>query len=291
MLDRGHTVIARFGFARASDATIAVLCVAVAIQLLLMRNARRVTSTASARTAAATSSPAPALSVGSRVTVNGIQWDRYPKTAVLLFWSTCQACNAHIEFYQRMSRQVKAHGRCGFVALSIEPSSNAANWLTANQIEPQTLLRIDQPASVGLLLVPTVLIVDSKGLVTDMWVATLDEEQQSRFLDRLNDRPDSERPVSNVTPVPEISATDLASVGGDPMMIDTRVRNDVTEARPGTFYIPADELGLRAVRELSQSRPIVIDCRGQRVVSCRSAAWDLSVLGFRNVTILRSEGE
>ncbi len=176
------------------------------------------------------------LSVGKVMTLGHVDWSECPKHVVLLVWSSCAACEAQADFYRTLSRMIRANGTRRLIVVAIEPLPSALAWLKEKRIEPDMTLRVDTPSSIGLLLVPSLVTVDSQGIVTDLWATSLDVETQSAFLDRV-DGPPSQlgRPLTNVTPVKEVAHSELRAPGEQLTLLDARPRRDITQRRSGVL--------------------------------------------------------
>lgn len=271
------------------DAAILLTCVVVGIQLIRFHSAAASAAESRTKLRVTANEPAPALSIGAVIKLDGVDWSKHPRQAVLLFWSSCHACESQVPFYRQLSRQLNGAHAVGFLGIGIEPLPTASEWLKKSDIRPERVIRVDKPSAIGLLITPTLLIVDSTGLVTDLWAGVMDAQTQGTFLERLSPKSAATVPITNVPDTPEIRSGQLAEVSGNPLMLDTRRRTDVTAPSQGALNIPADELWLRAPFELPQSRPIIIDCRNQQLVGCRTSAWTLTRMGISDIRILRSE--
>jgi rhodanese-related sulfurtransferase len=236
----------------------------------------------------ATADLPPPLVAGDKLAIPGIDWTTAERHAVILVWSTCPACELHRPFYKQISDTVHSTSALGLVGLPLDPLDIAHEWFATNGITPHQVARVVRPPDIGLLLVPTVMIVTSEGVVTDLWFASLDEAMRTRFLQRLA-QPSMHAPFTNTSRVTEQRASEFALTPGQ-LLLDIRDREESrVRPIPGAVNIPSDELQVRARAELGRSEGVAIACANQRLVSCRTTAWELAQMGVKTFAIVTLE--
>jgi rhodanese-related sulfurtransferase len=234
--------------------------------------------------------PVEILGLGSSLKLDGWTWSTRAEHVVLLLNTTCGACNAEASFYRVLSSVVRSSNDFGFLVLSADSEGRARSWLAENGIEPQASLHVAQPVALGFLAVPTIMIVDRAGTVTDMLVNVLTGSEETALLDRITHQ--RRDPVTNVTPVRETTAREWRAAGGSGRAVVVNVADRAVFSEPAAkneLHIPWDELWLRAPQELPKNRPIVLDCSLISLFNCRATARLLTSAGFANVMLLKSQ--
>ena len=148
-------------------------------------------------------------------------------------------------------------------------------WLADNGVTANRIVEVREPLSLGFSITPTLLAVNSAGLVTDVMIGQLTAPEMDRVLAELDGN--TSEPLDNSGYAREISREEFNRLTHQdgPLVIDVRDRRAYDgERRPNRLYIPYDELAERARIEVPDS-PIIVDCsesEDRRVHRCRLAA-------------------
>ena len=171
--------------------------------------------------------------------------------------------------------------------LTDEPAEEMTRWLAANDIQVTRVLSVSEPYRLGLLVIPTLLIADHTGTVSDILVGEPAPELGATFISRLVGE-SSVPPVNNSNYAEEIDTATLAQRARQhPVtVLDIRSRQDFAAAHwPGALNIPQDELQTRADQELDPTTPIILDCHRAESLQCRVAGRELRGLRTTAVSI------
>lgn len=206
----------------------------------------------------------------------------------VLVSTECASCNESLGFYRRLAKVVAATPDADLTFLSDEPSSKVKGWLKKAEITEALVKRVASPARDGFVLTPTVIVLDSNGLVTDLIHGELPVADEELLLRRIRDR---SAPAVVRDPLPResrLADVNLEAVRSSYQVIDIRSRA-TRDWWPtfATHRIPKDELPMRALAELDRSGPVAIDCANEDLVRCRIAGSDLWSLGFGDVLLIR----
>jgi rhodanese-related sulfurtransferase len=246
---------------------------------------RYVVSTRAADTARADVSPP--VQPGQPLRLEGVEWSAADHTVVVLVSPTCPACNASSAFFQRLTQAVRATPKARLAFIAAEPILDVEAWLQQRNISAQAVIHVSKPVSLGFFIVPSLVIVDSRGIVTDLMANRLTDGEQARVLARVTDP--ASPALNNAVAARELSKTDFEHLIASerPIVLDVRDRDSFHRAsRPGAVNIPLDELALRAPFELANRTAVAIDCDGVPILSCRQAAMVLTDDGGRPVWLL-----
>lgn len=112
----------------------------------------------------------------------GVDFTVSSKTLIMALRSDCGFCQESMPFY----RQLLAHDRDGLQVVVASPIGDTKihNYLDSERVMPDDVVFV----AAGILPVsgtPTLLAVDSEGLVTHSWLGLLDAEREADVLDVL----------------------------------------------------------------------------------------------------------
>lgn len=127
----------------------------------------------------------PPCRVGERLaSIPGAPFAAATRTLLLAFNPDCPYCEKSAPFYRELSRRAAANPHVRLVGLGLGDLDEAKRYLADRSITPAALI---PSASSGLRIrsVPTLITVDSQGLVTGVWTGYLDEEAQEAVLREL----------------------------------------------------------------------------------------------------------
>lgn len=122
----------------------------------------------------------PTVAVGTNLhdRVTGVDWDRNGRTLVIAMSTRCHFCTDSAPFYRRLRKEAAG---IRVVAVFPETVSEAEHYLSSNGVHPDQVKQISLPA-LGIHGTPTMLLVDNKGSVQNVWVGKLETDQQNKVL-------------------------------------------------------------------------------------------------------------
>ena len=112
-------------------------------------------------------------------------WDSHPTTLVLGLRQDCHFCQASMPFYKRLS-DAEHSGRLHAHMLTVMPDAadSAAVYLHSNGLDTQHLF--GHPlGDINVLGTPTLMLVNSRGMVTQAWVGQLTQSQEKDVTNAL----------------------------------------------------------------------------------------------------------
>jgi thiol-disulfide isomerase/thioredoxin len=116
---------------------------------------------------------------GTTISLPGISFADGHDSLVLVVSTTCHFCQESLPFYKQLSEKV--HGKVDLIAVIPEPETEARKFLADAGVQPEQVVKAI-PGSIGVRGTPTVLFVDGKGTVKNVWKGRLDEEGQKQLL-------------------------------------------------------------------------------------------------------------
>src|SRR6266446_340752 len=121
------------------------------------------------------------LKAGTTLSLPGIRWDKQSKTLILALSTACHFCSESGPFYQRLVEQSK---KTHLMAVLPQSVNDGKRYLSGLGV---TLEDVDQNAlgSLGVHATPTLILVDSKGMVTDFWIGKLPADKERDVLSKI----------------------------------------------------------------------------------------------------------
>lgn len=116
---------------------------------------------------------------GTTITLPGISFANGRDSLVLAVSTTCHFCQESLPFYKQLSEKVR--GKIDLIAVLPEPESEAKKFLADAAVQTDAIVKAI-PNSIGVQGTPTVLLVDGKGKVKNVWMGRLDEAGQKQML-------------------------------------------------------------------------------------------------------------
>ncbi|HTX33830.1 MAG TPA: hypothetical protein VME43_02380 [Bryobacteraceae bacterium] len=125
--------------------------------------------------------PAEALLVGKHVSVEG-PWDKSRLTVLVAMTTHCRFCLASMPLYQRLS-QMSGGAKSGWALMiaSPEPAEDVRRFLSGEHIAAAGVIHTDL-RSLGVTGTPTLLIIDSKGVIGRVFVGRLSDARERQLL-------------------------------------------------------------------------------------------------------------
>jgi hypothetical protein len=106
--------------------------------------------------------------------VEGLDFREVPSTAILFLQSTCKFCTDSMPFYRRLS-EIPRRGR--LVVMGTESRERLEAYLAAHQFKPDRVIVVT-PQATKVRGTPTILVVDTNGVVVEAWGGQLDSARE-----------------------------------------------------------------------------------------------------------------
>jgi rhodanese-related sulfurtransferase len=228
-----------------------------------------------------TPSPNYQLTTNAKLRINGINWADSDRTVLLALSKECKYCSKSAEFYRRLAEGIASQPRTRLLAVFSEKDLEAEGYLKQLEL-PIRELRYVSFSSLGIKNVPTLAILDSNGVVTDMWVGKLAPFAEKALLSKLS--------LADTRSPDEWSMSEAAlehKLANKEQLVLLDIHDRTAYAknpRDGARNIPLDELPVRAQNELPLDQTIVI--YGNDPSELDLAYSILETQGFSHVLIL-----
>lgn len=111
--------------------------------------------------------------------ISGVDWSRNGRTLILPISTQCHFCKESTPFYRRLRAEI---GRgLQTVVLLPQPVAAAETYLKEEGLQADQVQEVPL-GKVGIRGTPTMLLVDSKGVVSNVWRGCLQTLEQERVL-------------------------------------------------------------------------------------------------------------
>jgi hypothetical protein len=151
-------------------ANISIIIVAVVIVIVFARN----------YLPAAKTSP-HTIAVGAKLTGQPVNWHASPKNVVFILSTTCHFCKESSGFYRKLVEECRSHAKT--VAFFPQTPQEAQAYLKAEDVQVDEVKHANfQSLQIGGT--PTLLLVDSNGLVQKVWLGKLPEAKEKEVLEQ-----------------------------------------------------------------------------------------------------------
>jgi hypothetical protein len=112
----------------------------------------------------------------------GIDWDKNGRTLVLAISTTCHFCKESEPFYRRLQQEVGK--RVKMVAVLPQPVTEAEQYLNGAGLHVDGI-RQASLYNIGVRGTPTMLLVNSSGVITMMWTGEIQSGEQDQVVSVL----------------------------------------------------------------------------------------------------------
>jgi rhodanese-related sulfurtransferase len=227
----------------------------------------------------------PPMMVGKRLAIKGVNLDRYRYSLFVITSPSCQFCIHSVPFHRRL---LETSRNGGIPMWIVVPTANSTRrFLSRAGLQ-------DAPAANWLDLsrrfqsVPSVVLVDSNGLIRRIWEGELRSEEESALLAAMRDPSSVTVPRRKlISGEAMLTEADLHAVSSDgTTVINPQEREAFRVEHPdGAVNIPLPELAMRAERDLWKDRLNVLDCSVLPAAVCSIAVDHLRKKGFRAAAV------
>jgi hypothetical protein len=120
--------------------------------------------------------------VGKHLSLPGADIKMTRATAVLVMSTTCPFCTASAPFYHRLTTDVALSLNGNFETVAVLPEDASAAQTYATQTLGANFDVIRQGSIDGALVTPTLFLLDSAGIVKQVWVGKLDSAAEDQVV-------------------------------------------------------------------------------------------------------------
>lgn len=122
--------------------------------------------------------------VGNKVSQLDIDWSKSDKNLVLMLSNACHFCTESAPFYKRLVQERTQRDTFRLTAAFQQPVNDGRTYLNGLGVGIDDIRQIS-PGTIRIRGTPTLLLVNSAGVVTDEWLGKLPPEKENEVLTRL----------------------------------------------------------------------------------------------------------
>lgn len=152
-------------------ANLSIVVVAIVVCIAAVKYFRTKATGADAHTAT--------IAAGSKMNLPNEDWGRNRKTLLLGLSTNCKYCSASAGFYQRLAQAASANTK--LVAVLPQSREESQQYLAALKLPIENIQQAS-PAALGIRGTPTLILVNSAGSVTNLWVGQLPHDKEEEVL-------------------------------------------------------------------------------------------------------------
>jgi len=120
---------------------------------------------------------------GAKLKISGVEWGNSQRTLVLALSTHCHFCTASGDFYKRLQEVARARG-VPIVAVLPQPTEEARSYLE-NLGVSIAVVKEAPLARFSVFATPTLIMVNSQGVVTDSWIGQLSPKIEKEVISKL----------------------------------------------------------------------------------------------------------
>jgi thioredoxin-related protein len=159
---------------------IAIVVVAVLLCVVLVKN--HLISRSSPPTNGLEENNQNALQTGAKLSISEIDWEHNGQTLLLVLSTTCHFCSESAPFYQRIVKELGDNTR--LVAVLPQSVNDSRDYLNSLGVSVDEVKQISF-SSINVKGTPTLMLVNSKGIVINEWVGRLPSDQEAEVLSQV----------------------------------------------------------------------------------------------------------
>ena len=156
-------------------ANLAIIVVALMLGVVLAKTYRR---------PSADQMTATAIRPGTKLSLPDVDWKANGRTLVMALSTRCHFCSESAPFYERLSQERSETANLHLVAVFPQTVAEGQRYLNevGVKVDQVKQLNLDSIAVNGT---PTLILVNSEGIVADSWRGQLRSEKESEVLSRM----------------------------------------------------------------------------------------------------------
>ena len=130
--------------------------------------------------------PAPVepIAAGTKIALPDVEWAKSRQTLLVVLAQGCRFCSESVPFYQRLAKEALDHGDVQLVAVLPQTAAEGRKYLDDLNV-PIKEVKQAELSSIHVTGTPTLILVDSQGVVTHAWVGKLPAEEEADVLRNL----------------------------------------------------------------------------------------------------------
>ena len=129
-------------------------------------------------------SDASGIVAGTKINLPDEDWAKNGKTLLLALSTNCKYWLANASFYQRLASTATSSKNTKLVAVLPQGTEQSREYLSGLKVAIEDVKQAS-PVSLGVRVTPTLILVNSAGIVTNSWVGQLPPDKETEVLAQL----------------------------------------------------------------------------------------------------------
>jgi thioredoxin-related protein len=121
------------------------------------------------------------ITKGQRIPLQNVDWARNGQTLLVVLQKDCRFCSESAPFYKTLVHEAALRGNIRLVAVLPQAIEDSKKYLNTLGV-PIEDVRQEQLAVEGT---PTLIMVDGKGVASEIWLGKLKPDKEAEVLSRL----------------------------------------------------------------------------------------------------------
>ena len=126
----------------------------------------------------------PGVTAGTRINLTDVDWAKNGRTLLLVLSTNCKFCSASAPFYQHLATKAESTHGTKLVAVLPQELERSREYLKSLNLSIDEVKQV-QPVSVGVRATPTLILINSAGIVTNSWVGQLPSDKEMEVLAQM----------------------------------------------------------------------------------------------------------
>jgi thioredoxin-related protein len=124
------------------------------------------------------------ISAGTKIALTDVDWSKSRQTILIVLSQRCHFCSESMPFYQRLTQEVKDYSDTRLIAVLPQPPGEGQKYLDNLGLAIKDVKQAEL-SSIQVRGTPTLILVDSRGVVTDVWVGKLSSDKETEVISKV----------------------------------------------------------------------------------------------------------
>jgi hypothetical protein len=124
------------------------------------------------------------ISAGTRIALPDVDWTKGRQTLLVVLAQGCRFCSESVPFYQRLAKEALGHSDVQLVAVLPQSPVEGRKYLDDLNVPIKEVKQAELP-SIHVTGTPTLILVDSQGVVTSAWIGKLPSDEEAEVIRKL----------------------------------------------------------------------------------------------------------
>ena len=124
------------------------------------------------------------VSAGTKIALPDVDWAKGRQTLLIVLAQGCRFCSESVPFYQRIAKEASGHSDIQLVAVLPQSPAEGRKYLDDLQVPIKEVKQAELP-SLHVIGTPTLILVDSQGVVTSAWFGKLPADDEAEVIRKL----------------------------------------------------------------------------------------------------------